>query len=87
MIMVSIPGSKSIRSVGKLLTHLLLENTCPHRKKIPANTTYGQYTVVNHLGQDIPLLDTHSNFDDDLSNFSKVIESAKKQLQRVFIHT
>ena len=33
-----------------------------------------QHTVVHHLGRDISLLDVATNFDDDLLNFSKLIE-------------
>ena len=81
----AIPGSKSIRAVVKLLTHPLLENTCPHcKEKILADVTYAQHTVVHHLGLDISLLDAATNFD-DLSNFSKLIEVGN--YYTAFIHS
>ena len=80
-----IPSSKSIRVVVKLLTHPLLENTCPHcKEKISADVTYAQHTVVHHLGLEMSLLDAATNFDDDLSNFSKLIELGNYYKQFLF---
>ena len=79
------PGSKSIRAVVKLLTCSLPENTCPHcKEKISADVTYAQHTVVHHLGRDISLLDAATNFDDYLSNFSKLIELGNYYKQFLF---
>ena len=80
-----IPGSKSIRAIVKPLTRPLLENTYPHCKEnILANVTYAQHTMVHHLGHDISLLDAATKFDDDLSNFSKLIELGNYYKQFLF---
>ena len=62
----------------------LLEN-CPHcKEKISADVTYAHHTVVHHLGRDISLLDAATKFDDDLSNFSTLIELGNYYKQFLF---